>query len=105
MKTSGFDSIKEAGVLSVAHRLGLHFRPYPVPGSLSPCPVCNYLDSLIWDQLPRLDTWMRRLLGAADDPYTRKVAAAFLISAVARVRRPGIKADCLPIFEGPQGIG
>ena len=68
-------------------------------------PVCLYLDGLTWDRKPRLDTWMHRLLGAADDPYTRKVSAAFLISAVARVRRPGIKADCLPILEGPQGIG
>lgn len=35
------DTVKEAGLLSVAHRLGLRFIPHPAPGSLSPCPGCG----------------------------------------------------------------
>jgi hypothetical protein len=35
------DTIKAAGVLSVAQRLGLRYRPNPAPGSLSPCPGCG----------------------------------------------------------------
>jgi predicted P-loop ATPase len=38
-------------------------------------------------------------------PYSRVVAARFLISAVARVYKPGVKADCAPILEGIQGLG
>ena len=66
-------------------------------------PVREYLDALRWDTSPRLDGWLRRYLGAADKPYTRAVGPRFLISAVARIYRPGCKADCVLILEGPQG--
>jgi predicted P-loop ATPase len=68
-------------------------------------PVIDYLDTLTWDSVPRLDAWMIRYLGAADDEYTRAVSRCFLISAVARIYQPGCKADNLPILEGMQGVG
>jgi predicted P-loop ATPase len=67
-------------------------------------PVREYLDSLRWDGVRRLDTWLTIYLGAADSPYVRAVGPRWLISAVARIFHPGAKADCALILEGPQGI-
>ena len=66
-------------------------------------PVREYLDALTWDGTPRLDEWLVVYWKAADTPYVRAVGPRFLISAVARIYRPGCKVDYLLIFEGPQG--
>lgn len=42
-------------------------------------------------------------LGAEDKPLNRAFAALWMISAIARVMRPGCKADHMLILEGPQG--
>ncbi len=68
-------------------------------------PVREWLDSLVWDGQPRLDTWLIDYAGAEDTAYTRAVSARFLISAANRIHRPGCKADCALILEGKQGIG
>jgi len=68
-------------------------------------PVREYLGSLTWDGKPRLDTWLTYYAGVDDTLYARAVGRCCLISAVARVYRPGVKADCMMILEGPQGIG
>jgi predicted P-loop ATPase len=66
-------------------------------------PVRQYLDSVAWDGVNRLDTWLTTYLGVEDSNYARAVGARWLISAVARIYRPGVKADCCLILEGPQG--
>lgn len=66
-------------------------------------PVREYLAGLVWDAIPRLDTWAGDYLGAEDSEYLRAVASRWMISAVARVHQPGCKADCLLVLEGPQG--
>jgi hypothetical protein len=68
-------------------------------------PLTDYLGQLRWDGLPRLDQWACYYLGAADSPYARAVGSRWLISAVARAFRPGVKADHVLVLEGPQGIG
>jgi predicted P-loop ATPase len=68
-------------------------------------PVCEWLRSLRWDGTPRLDHWLGDLLGVAASEYTRLVGRYFLVQMVARVFRPGCKADCSLILEGPQGLG
>jgi Virulence-associated protein E len=67
-------------------------------------PVRNYLDSLVWDSKPRTDNWLTYYLGAesADPRYLAAVGSRFLIQAVARIYKPGIKADCCLLIEGEQ---
>ncbi|WP_232478999.1 VapE domain-containing protein [Roseomonas rosulenta] len=67
-------------------------------------PVRDYLTALAWDGTPRLDAWAVTYLGAADTPLNRAMAPLWMISAVARIMRPGCKADHMLILEGPQGI-
>lgn len=67
-------------------------------------PVRDYLDGVVWDQTPRLSTWLSHYLGAEQNEYSRLVGAWWLISAVARIYEPGCKVDTVPILEGRQGI-
>jgi predicted P-loop ATPase len=67
-------------------------------------PVKAYLQGLHWDGVERVDRWLSTYLGADDTEYSRAVGSRWLISAVARIFRPGAKADCCLILEGPQGI-
>jgi predicted P-loop ATPase len=67
-------------------------------------PVKSYLHGLKWDGVKRVDTWLSAYLGAENTEYARAVGSRWLLSAVARIFRPGAKADCCLILEGPQGI-
>ena len=66
-------------------------------------PVENYLTGLQWDGTARLANLFPDYFGAEKTEYTQAIGPMFLISMVARIRRPGCKADHLPVIEGPQG--
>lgn len=66
-------------------------------------PVRDYLDGLRWDATPRIDKWLSYHLGAEPTPYTAAIGRWFLVAAVARIMRPGCKADYMMVLEGPQG--
>ncbi len=66
-------------------------------------PVRDWLEHLRWDCTPRIETWTSTYLGAAPTAFHHTVGALWLISAVARIFRPGVKADHMLILEGPQG--
>lgn len=68
-------------------------------------PVRDYLDSLEWDGIERLDTVLIDYLGAEDSRYVRLVTRKLMIGAVARIYRPGCKMDNTLILVGPQGYG
>lgn len=75
-------------------------------------PVREYLAGLAWDGQPRLDTWLTTYLGAIvpegdlrSQDYYALAGAWWLISAVARIYRPGCQADHVLLLEGQQGIG
>lgn len=67
--------------------------------------VRDYLTSLTWDGVPRVDTLLHDYLGAEDNAYTRAVMRKSLCAAVARAIVGGVKYDYMPIITGPQGIG
>jgi predicted P-loop ATPase len=66
-------------------------------------PIQDYLDSLKWDGIARIDDWLTLYIGVDPSDYVRAVGAKFLIGGVARVYRPGCKNDTCLILEGPQG--
>lgn len=66
-------------------------------------PLRDWLNGLEWDGVKRLDDYVTSHLGAEATPFHQTVSAKFLMSAVARVLRPGSKADSIVVFEGPQG--
>lgn len=68
-------------------------------------PIRLYLDSLTWDEIPRLDEWLINTCKAEDNLYTRAVGAKYLMAAVARIYQPGIKFDNVLVFEGAENIG
>jgi len=68
-------------------------------------PVVEYLNSLKWDGVKRLDTLFIDYLGAEDTPYVRAVTRKSFVAAVARAMQPGIKYDTMPVLTGAQGLG
>jgi predicted P-loop ATPase len=67
-------------------------------------PVIEYLQSLRWDGVPRLNVWLASYLGAELNKTNEHIGRMFLTGMVARVCFPGCQADHMPVFEGPQGI-
>lgn len=67
--------------------------------------LVEYIGSLAWDGVERLDTLFTDYLGAQDTPYTRAVCRKSFTAAVARALDPGCKYDQMVILCGPQGIG
>lgn len=68
-------------------------------------PIKDYLNSLKWDGIKRVDTLLIDYLGAEDNHYTRTIIRKVLVAAVARVFNPGIKFDNMMVLSGPQGMG
>ena len=68
-------------------------------------PLRDWLLSVHWDGTGRVDTWLTEFLGAKPSEYVASVGRMWLISAVARVMKPGCKVDTMLILESPQGRG
>lgn len=68
-------------------------------------PINDWLHTLKWDGIPRLDHWLINAFGCENTAYHRAIGAKFMIAAVRRVRYPGCKFDYMMVLEGSQGIG
>jgi predicted P-loop ATPase len=68
-------------------------------------PIRSYLEKLGWDGEERIANFAWCYLGAEDTPYHHAVSRCLFIAAVARIMRPGCKADYVPILEGSQDKG
>jgi predicted P-loop ATPase len=82
----------EEAITVAAHELAFH-------------PVREYFEGLTWDKVPRLDGWLNRYLGVADNPYTRACARKVICAAVMRTMTPGCVFDHVLVLEGRQGVG
>ncbi len=67
--------------------------------------IREYLTSLEWDGVSRLDTLLIDYFGAEDTEYVRAVTRKTLCAAVARAMAPGCKFDNMLILSGAQGVG
>lgn len=66
-------------------------------------PLQDYLNGLVWDGIPRIDTVYIDYFGDEDTAYTRAVGRKSLVAAVARALQPGVKHDEMVVISGPQG--
>jgi len=70
-------------------------------------PLQDYLNSISWDNVPRVDNLFTGYFSAENNSYSKEVSRVFLISAVARALENGengCKVDTVPILEGGQGL-
>ena len=88
---TGKDKIKDA-MIAVVTRHRVH-------------PIREYLDSLKWDGVPRLDRLIIDYVGAEDNELNRAMTRKHFTAAVARVYNPGCKYDYCLIIAGAEGIG
>jgi len=68
-------------------------------------PLREYLTGLKWDGTKRLGSWLTAYLGTPLSRYSVAVGRWWMISAIARVMRPGCQADHMLVLEGAQGLG
>ena len=68
-------------------------------------PIREYLNGLVWDGTPRLDTLIIDYLGVEDTALNRAMTRKHFVAAVARVMNPGCKYDYCLIVTGAEGIG
>ncbi len=89
-----------------------HFDPGTVPthdAAVQEClerpydPVCNYLQGLVWDGVPRLATWLHTYLGAQQSELNAQIGRLSLVAAVRRATAPGTKFDQIIVLEGEEG--
>lgn len=67
-------------------------------------PVREWLESLEWDGVSRVNTWIKDYCdGRAEEPYLSQVSRKFLLAMVKRVFEPGCQWDYTVVLEGKQG--
>ena len=68
-------------------------------------PVRDFLNSTEWDGQPRVRYALRHFLGADDSDYTYEILKFFMLGAISRAFKPGIKFDYIICVVGNQGAG
>jgi hypothetical protein len=64
----------------------------------------DWLKSLQWDGVPRVETCLVRVFGLADTPYHRAVSRYMWSVMAGRTIQPGVKADGVPVLVSPEGF-
>lgn len=67
-------------------------------------PIKDYLESITWDNVPRLDFWLTEICGVPITPYVQAVGRKLFVAMVKRIYEPGCQFDTLVVLEGAQGI-
>ena len=68
-------------------------------------PIRDYLESLAWDGIPRIENMLPHFLGAEKSKYTIGVMKMHMLAAISRIYEPGIKYDIMLCLVGSQGAG
>lgn len=64
----------------------------------------DYINSIIYDGTPRLDSWLSKAYHTPDDEYHKAIGSNWLKGMVKRILHPGAKFDYVLVLEGAQGI-
>lgn len=86
-----------SGTLKIDDSLALEFEKQSFH------PIKDYLRSLTWDGISRIDNLLIDYFGCLDTIYSREVSRKFLLAAVKRVFIPGFKYDNVLTLVGDQG--
>ena len=65
----------------------------------------DWINSLVWDGIPRVAQFFPQYMGTPDGAYVQAVAKYTFTAVVGRILEPGCQADMAPIFVGAQGVG
>lgn len=68
-------------------------------------PFLDYINAQEWDGIHRLVCWLTNYWGVEDTNFSREIGEKWLVSACARLDKPGTKLDWMMIVVGPQGTG
>ena len=68
-------------------------------------PIRDFLESLKWDGISRIDYLLTKYLGAEECDYTREVMRLLMIAAIHRIYEPGCKFEIMVCLVGGQGAG
>ena len=68
-------------------------------------PIRDYLESLVWDGIPRIENMLPHFLGAEKSKYTIGIMKMHMLAAISRIYEPGIKYDIMLCLVGSQGAG
>lgn len=63
----------------------------------------DWMESLVWDGTPRIETFFHLYLGAKANDFTLAASKNWWVSMAARIFKPGCKVDTMVILEGEQG--
>lgn len=67
-------------------------------------PIKDYLDSISWDGVKRIDTLFMDYFGVEDNIFVRSFSKKWLCGAVKRILEPGCKFDYMLVLVGNQGM-
>jgi predicted P-loop ATPase len=65
----------------------------------------EWIGTLKWDRVPRIESFLTTYMGVVDSPYVRAVSRYMWTAMAGRVCEPGCEAPMAPVFIGAQGAG
>lgn len=80
------------------------FNDYRIKGTTYDL-VQEFVKILEWDGIPRLETWGAEYFETDRPKVACEWGRLLFTGLVLRILEPGTKVDCVPILNGPQGIG
>lgn len=66
-------------------------------------PPKEYFTGLVWDKIPRLNSWLHKVYGVADDELHQAMGSNWMKGLVKRVMQPGCIFDEVLALESKQG--